>query len=96
MQQAWGGAAESAVAAGLSGIANPAAGAALQLALNAGADLAGLLSDNGLTLDLDGLTPFARWMPGFKHGSTGSTMVRSNGCGAACREDRYSRCGSKR
>lgn len=58
---------ESAVATGLSEIPDPATGAALQLALNSGTGLAQMLADNKLSLDLDRLTPFARWMPGFKH-----------------------------
>ena len=58
---------ESGVAAGFGGSIGPALGSELQRVLNDGADFAGLVADRGLTLDLDALTPFARWMPGFKH-----------------------------
>ena len=57
---------ESAVVAGLAGRIDPALGLKLQGALNDGADFGELLTANGLTLDLDALTPFARWMPAFK------------------------------
>ena len=43
-----------------------ALGLQLQSALNSGADFSTLLDRHGLTLDLDALTPFARWMPAFK------------------------------
>ncbi len=56
---------ESAVAAGLTGDLDPALGPLLQAALLAGTPFAALLDQHGLTLDLDALTPFARWMPAF-------------------------------
>ncbi len=34
--------------------------------MHSGAELAEILNTNGLELDLDALTPFARWMPAFK------------------------------
>ena len=43
----------------------PAEPLGLQAALNAGASFAGLLGAHGLALDLDELTPFARWRPAF-------------------------------
>jgi 8-oxo-dGTP pyrophosphatase MutT (NUDIX family) len=57
---------ESAVLVGLTGAADPALGPALQQALIDGADLATVLGRHRLALDLDALTPFARWMPAFK------------------------------
>ena len=57
---------ESAVAPALIGIASPDHGRALQAELVAGRPFTDLLSGHGLTLDLDALTPFARWMPAFK------------------------------
>jgi 8-oxo-dGTP pyrophosphatase MutT (NUDIX family) len=45
---------------------DPALGHILQDALVGGADFAELLAEHGLALDLDALTPFARWMPAFK------------------------------
>jgi 8-oxo-dGTP pyrophosphatase MutT (NUDIX family) len=41
-------------------------GRALQASLHQGRDFADLLEEHGLTLQLDALTPFARWMPAFK------------------------------
>jgi len=58
---------ESAVLSGLSGPLDPSLGPILQDALLAGADFAELLGQHGLSLDLAALTPFARWMPAFKH-----------------------------
>ena len=57
---------ETGVAPGLVGELTPSIGLTLQNALNEGADFAELLADHGLKLDLDSLTPFARWMPAFK------------------------------
>ena len=57
---------ESAVAAGLAGAVDPALGPVLQTALLGGTPFAALLDEHRLTLDLDALTPFARWMPAFK------------------------------
>jgi 8-oxo-dGTP pyrophosphatase MutT (NUDIX family) len=58
---------ETAVVAGLDGAIDPALGGKLQQALLDGADFGELLGEHGLAPDLDALTPFARWMPGFKH-----------------------------
>jgi 8-oxo-dGTP pyrophosphatase MutT (NUDIX family) len=57
---------ETGVAPGLQGSVDPALGLLLQEALNGGDDFAALLDAHQLTLDLDALTPFARWMPAFK------------------------------
>jgi len=57
---------ETAVAPALRGVIDPALGSELQRALIDGADFAALLTQRGLELDLDALTPFARWMPAFK------------------------------
>ncbi len=56
---------ESSVAVGLSPIPDPALAATLATALHDGAPFAQLLATHGLTLDLDALTPFARWKPAF-------------------------------
>ena len=58
---------ESAVAAGLAGPVDPTLGPLLQAALLGGMSFAAMLDEHRLRLDLDALTPFARWMPGFKH-----------------------------
>src|SRR5215207_9187994 len=58
---------ETAIAPGLRGSVDPRVGRELQGALLDGADFAELLGGHQLTLDLDALTPFARWMPAFKH-----------------------------
>ena len=57
---------ETGVAPGLVGELSPSLGLSMQKALHEGADFAGLLEQNGLQIDLDALTPFARWMPAFK------------------------------
>lgn len=57
---------ESAVAVALDGVRDAAHGLALQAELLDGKSFASLLTDHDLTLDLDALTPFARWMPAFK------------------------------
>ena len=57
---------ETGVAAGLRGPIDPKLALELQAALHSGADFAALLDAHGLQLDLDALTPFARWMPAFK------------------------------
>jgi 8-oxo-dGTP pyrophosphatase MutT (NUDIX family) len=57
---------ETAVIPALRDRADPTLGDELQRALIDGVDFAGLLSRYGLMLDLDALTPFARWMPAFK------------------------------
>ncbi len=61
---------ESAVLVGVSALAgdvDPALGPNLQDALIAGTGFAALLAEHRLALDLDALTPFARWMPAFRH-----------------------------
>ena len=58
---------ESGVIAGLTGTVDPALGLELQLQLIEGADFGELLVAKGLALDLGALTPFARWMPAFRH-----------------------------
>jgi 8-oxo-dGTP pyrophosphatase MutT (NUDIX family) len=57
---------ETAIAPGLVGISGPDMGRELQRALIEGADFGELLAARRLTLDLDALTAFARWMPAFK------------------------------
>ena len=57
---------ETGVVPALKGRVDQAVGKELQAALHSGADFAALLSVHGLELDLDALTPFARWMPAFK------------------------------
>ncbi len=56
---------ESSVAVGLSPTPDPALTAILAKTLHDGAPFADLLAAHGLALDLDALTPFARWMPAF-------------------------------
>ena len=66
---------ESAVLVGLlRGAIDPALGPILQDALVGGADFAELLAEHRLALDLDALTPFARWMPAFKQPRRFDTM----------------------
>ena len=65
---------ETGVAPALRGPVEPALGLALQAALHRGEDFAGLLDAHGLELDLDALTPFARWMPAFKQPRKFDTM----------------------
>lgn len=65
---------ESAVAVGLASRVDPALGRILQDALLGGADLGTLLQAHDLELDLDSLTPFARWMPAFKHARRFDTL----------------------
>ena len=65
---------ESAVAAGLTGEVDPALGPILQQALIDKVPFAALLATNGLSLDLDALVPFARWMPAFTHARKFDTM----------------------
>ncbi|MCY7397809.1 MAG: NUDIX hydrolase [Sphingomonas bacterium] len=68
---------ESAVLVGLragSKAIDPALGLILQGALLEGAAFATLLADHDLALDLDALTPFARWMPAFKQTRRFDTM----------------------
>ena len=49
-------------------------GLSLQQALIDGADFGSLLMDHQLSLDLDALTPFTRWMPAFKHARKFDTL----------------------
>lgn len=56
---------ESSVAVGLSPTPDPALAAAMATALHDGTPFTNLLARHGLALDLDALTPFARWMPAF-------------------------------
>ena len=56
---------ETAVAVGITPLPDSAQAAALQSALVAGQPFAALLGDGGFTLELDALTPFARWVPKF-------------------------------
>ena len=56
---------ETGVAIGLDPPPLPDVAAALQRDLHAGADFADLLGRRDLGLDLDALTPFARWKPAF-------------------------------
>jgi 8-oxo-dGTP pyrophosphatase MutT (NUDIX family) len=57
---------ETSIAPALRGQLSPGLGRILQRSLIDGADFAQLLAAHQLTLDLDALTPFARWMPAFK------------------------------
>ncbi|WP_037502695.1 hypothetical protein [Sphingomonas jaspsi] len=57
---------ESAIPTGISGVRSPDMAASLQAELSGGRDFAELLSSHELTLDLDLMLPFARWMPSFK------------------------------
>lgn len=65
---------ETAVVPALAGPADPSLGRSLQQALLDGVGFAGLLSELGLELDLDALTPFARWMPAFRQPRKFDTM----------------------
>jgi 8-oxo-dGTP pyrophosphatase MutT (NUDIX family) len=56
---------ETAIAPALEGQLGPDVGRTLQLSLIDGADFAELLAAHQLTLDLDALAAFARWMPAF-------------------------------
>ena len=68
---------ESAVLVGVraaSRALDSALGLVMQEALLGGADFAALLAEHGLTLDLDALSAFARWMPAFKQTRRFDTM----------------------
>lgn len=65
---------ESAIVAGLTSIVDPALGRRLQDELLSGVDFAELLASHGLGIDFDALTPFARWMPAFKHARRFDTL----------------------
>lgn len=56
---------ESSVAVGLTPTPDPALTAMLAKQLHDGASFVDLLAAHGLTVDLDQLTPFARWEPAF-------------------------------
>lgn len=56
---------ESSVAVGLSPAPDQALAAAMATDLHSGTPFTNLLARHGLSLDLDALTPFARWMPAF-------------------------------
>lgn len=57
---------ETGVAPAILGLDDARVGRELQQALHEGANFAELLATQGLRLDLDALTAFARWMPAFK------------------------------
>ena len=57
---------ETGVVPTISGAIDAALGLTLQEALHGGTDFSALLGTHGLQLNLDALTPFARWMPAFK------------------------------
>lgn len=65
---------ESAIAVGLTPQPDPDLAILLQQALHEGADFATLLEEHRLSLDLDALTPFARWKPAFKHARVFDTL----------------------
>ena len=68
---------ESAVLVGLRGVSGaiePAFGLEFQDALLGGTGLAEMLTKHHLLLDLDALTPFARWMPAFKQARRFDTL----------------------
>ena len=58
---------ETGIAVGLNPAPSPALAVKLQEALIAGEPFAGLIATHGLSLDLEALTPFARWKPAFQH-----------------------------
>jgi len=58
---------ETGIAVGLTPAPTPAAAYGLQDALIRGAPFSDLITTHGLMLDLDALTPFARWKPAFQH-----------------------------
>ena len=57
---------ETGIAAGLDPAPDAGTAAALREGLSGGAPFAALLEEAGLRLDLDALTPFARWCPNFR------------------------------
>lgn len=65
---------ETAIPAGLAPLPSPEAAVALQSELIAGHPFATLLSGRGLSLDLDALTPLARWVPKFHASRRFDTM----------------------
>ena len=65
---------ETAVAPAIRPAVDPRIGLEMQHALIEGAEFSNLLLELRLTLDLDALTPFARWMPAFKHARRFDTL----------------------
>ncbi len=65
---------ESAVLVGVTGTMEPALGLIFQDELIRGAQFSELLETHRLTLDLDALSPFARWMPAFKQARRFDTL----------------------
>lgn len=65
---------ESAVIAGLQGAIAPSLGPQLQDELLGGTDFGEMIARHGLAIDLEALTPFARWMPAFKHARRFDTL----------------------
>jgi 8-oxo-dGTP pyrophosphatase MutT (NUDIX family) len=56
---------ETAIPVGLTPLPSPEISAVLQRALLADAELGRLIEKHGLSLDVEGLTPLARWLPRF-------------------------------
>jgi 8-oxo-dGTP pyrophosphatase MutT (NUDIX family) len=54
---------ETAIPVGLAPLPSPEISAVLQRDLLADAEFGGLMGEHGLSLDVGGLTPFARWIP---------------------------------
>ena len=65
---------ESGVIAGLKGPFDPDVGRAMQDSLSSGSRFGELLAARGLAIDFDGLVPFTRWMPAFKHARRFDTL----------------------
>lgn len=65
---------ESGIPVAIDPIPSPDLTARLQAASNRGIAFPDLLDANGLSLDLDALTPFARWKPGFRQARTFDTL----------------------
>ena len=65
---------ETAVVPAMQQLVGPGIGLEMQRALIDGKDFDRLLTDRGLAPDLDALTPFARWMPAFKHARKFDTL----------------------
>lgn len=65
---------ESALAVGLAPQPSPKLSASIQQELHGGKSFAAVLKGCGLELELDALTPFARWKPAFKHARIFDTL----------------------
>lgn len=65
---------ETAIPAGITPLPSRQAALAIQQALLAERDFAAVLAGHGLALDLDALTPFARWVPKFHAARRFDTM----------------------